>query len=69
MTPDSHFIVDYLPGSSEIVLGAGFSGHGFKLSPVVGKALFELSCGNVNPQIHELWSCERFETSTPSSNL
>ncbi|XP_071094290.1 peroxisomal sarcosine oxidase-like [Haliotis cracherodii] len=44
-TPDSHPVIDYLPGSRNIVLGAGFSGHGFKLSPVVGKVLGQLACG------------------------
>ncbi|KAM9210020.1 peroxisomal sarcosine oxidase isoform 3-T3 [Dugong dugon] len=42
-TPDKHFILDRHPKYNNIVIGAGFSGHGFKLSPVVGKILYELS--------------------------
>ncbi|EFB26115.1 hypothetical protein PANDA_000095, partial [Ailuropoda melanoleuca] len=42
-TPDEHFILDCHPKYDNIVIGAGFSGHGFKLSPVVGKILYELS--------------------------
>ncbi|XP_057571826.1 peroxisomal sarcosine oxidase isoform X2 [Hippopotamus amphibius kiboko] len=42
-TPDEHFILDRHPKYDNIVIGAGFSGHGFKLSPVVGKILYELS--------------------------
>lgn len=42
-TPDKHFILDRHPKYDNIVIGAGFSGHGFKLSPVVGKILYELS--------------------------
>lgn len=42
-TPDTHFILDRHPKYDNIVIGAGFSGHGFKLSPVVGKILYELS--------------------------
>ncbi|XP_008564580.1 PREDICTED: peroxisomal sarcosine oxidase [Galeopterus variegatus] len=42
-TPDEHFILDHHPKYNNIVIGAGFSGHGFKLSPVVGKILYELS--------------------------
>ncbi|KAM5306981.1 peroxisomal sarcosine oxidase [Glossophaga mutica] len=42
-TPDGHFILDRHPKYDNIVIGAGFSGHGFKLSPVVGKILYELS--------------------------
>ncbi|KAM5274283.1 peroxisomal sarcosine oxidase [Ctenodactylus gundi] len=42
-TPDEHFILDRHPKYGNIVIGAGFSGHGFKLAPVVGKILYELS--------------------------
>ncbi|XP_066219744.1 peroxisomal sarcosine oxidase isoform X1 [Saccopteryx leptura] len=42
-TPDEHFILDRHPKYDNIVIGAGFSGHGFKLSPVVGKILSELA--------------------------
>ncbi|NXT88964.1 SOX oxidase, partial [Anhinga rufa] len=44
-TPDKDFILDRHPKFSNIVIGAGFSGHGFKLAPVVGKLLCELSLG------------------------
>ncbi|XP_067683658.1 peroxisomal sarcosine oxidase-like isoform X2 [Haliotis asinina] len=44
-TPDEHPVLDYIPGSRNIVIGVGFSGHGFKLSPVVGKVLGQLACG------------------------
>ncbi|NXR14042.1 SOX oxidase, partial [Semnornis frantzii] len=44
-TPDEDFILDRLPQHSNIIIGAGFSGHGFKLAPVVGKLLCELSLG------------------------
>ncbi|XP_017397650.1 peroxisomal sarcosine oxidase [Cebus imitator] len=42
-TPDEDFILDHHPKYDNIVIGAGFSGHGFKLAPVVGKILYELS--------------------------
>ncbi|NXC45669.1 SOX oxidase, partial [Penelope pileata] len=44
-TPDGDFILDRHPKHSNIVIGAGFSGHGFKLAPVVGQLLCELSLG------------------------
>ncbi|KAM6315578.1 peroxisomal sarcosine oxidase [Podargus strigoides] len=44
-TPDADFILDRHPKFSNIIIGAGFSGHGFKLAPVVGKLLCELSLG------------------------
>ncbi|NWI65225.1 SOX oxidase, partial [Todus mexicanus] len=44
-TPDEDFILDRHPKFSNIIIGAGFSGHGFKLAPMVGKLLCELSLG------------------------
>ena len=43
MSPDGHFIVDRHPMFSNVVFGAGFSGHGFKFAPVVGEALADLA--------------------------
>ncbi|KAL4647200.1 peroxisomal sarcosine oxidase [Arapaima gigas] len=45
VTPDNNFILDRHPDHSNIVIGAGFSGHGFKFGPIVGKVLSELSVG------------------------
>lgn len=44
-TPDSNFILDAHPAWKNIIIGAGFSGHGFKLSPVVGQILGQLALG------------------------
>ena len=42
-TPDEHFVIDLLPNSYERVAVAwGFSGHGFKFTPVVGEILADL---------------------------
>lgn len=43
MSPDRHFIVDRHPEFPQVVFGAGFSGHGFKFTPVLGAALAELA--------------------------
>ena len=43
MSPDEHFIVDTLPGREHIVVAAGFSGHGFKFTPVIGEVLADLT--------------------------
>ncbi|XP_064612435.1 peroxisomal sarcosine oxidase-like [Liolophura sinensis] len=45
MTPDHHFVLDRHPRYRNIIIGAGFSGHGFKMAPVVGKVLGQLSLG------------------------
>lgn len=43
MTPDEDFILDYVPGEKRIVVGSGFSGHGFKFGPLVGELLAALA--------------------------
>lgn len=41
-TPDEHFVLDRLPGRPRTVVVAGLSGHGFKLTPALGRAAAEL---------------------------
>lgn len=41
-TPDHDFVVDLLPNHPNIAIAAGFSGHGFKFSIGIGKALADL---------------------------
>jgi len=43
MTPDGHFIIDAHPEYPQVSLAAGFSGHGFKFSSVVGEILSDLA--------------------------
>ncbi|XP_022728949.1 probable sarcosine oxidase [Durio zibethinus] len=44
MTPDEDFVIDFLGGEfgKGVVIGGGFSGHGFKMSPVIGRILADL---------------------------
>lgn len=42
MSPDEDFILDRLPESPAIVLGSGFSGHGFKFGILIGELLAAL---------------------------
>jgi len=42
ITPDWHPILDRLPGLEGAYCAVGFSGHGFKLSPIVGQLMSEL---------------------------
>ncbi|MGE3803950.1 MAG: N-methyl-L-tryptophan oxidase [Gemmataceae bacterium] len=43
LTPDQHFIIDRHPQHEQVVIAAGFSGHGFKFASVVGEILADLS--------------------------
>ena len=42
ITPDWHPILDRVPGIDGLYCAVGFSGHGFKLSPMVGLTMAEL---------------------------
>lgn len=43
LTPDEHYVVGRLPGSDRVLVACGLSGHGFKLTPVLGEALADLA--------------------------
>ena len=43
-TPDLHFILGLHPKHERVAIAGGFSGHGFKFSPVVGEILADLVC-------------------------
>lgn len=42
ITPDWHPILDRVPGLEGAYCAVGFSGHGFKMSPIVGQLMAEL---------------------------
>lgn len=42
ITPDWHPILDQIPGIEGIYVATGFSGHGFKMSPMVGQLVTEM---------------------------
>ncbi len=59
-TVDQHGLVGRLPGADNIVVLGGFSGHGFKLAPVVGELAVRLITGaEIDLEIAHL-SPERF---------
>ena len=42
-TPDEHFVISLHPRHPNVAVAAGFSGHGFKFTPVVGEILADLA--------------------------
>ncbi len=42
-TPDLHFVISPHPDHPQVVVAAGFSGHGYKMSSVVGEILADLA--------------------------
>jgi monomeric sarcosine oxidase len=45
-TPSGDFIVDTHPDDPRVVIAAGFSGHGFKFSPAIGRLCARLCAGD-----------------------
>lgn len=60
MTGDKHFIVDRHPNYPQIAIGAGFSGHGFKFTTLIGKILAQLALEGETQHNISLFKLERF---------
>jgi len=58
-TPDDLPVLGPVPGIDALLVAAGFSGHGFALSPAVGDVLARLALG-LDPLAH-LWHGLRFD--------
>jgi sarcosine oxidase len=63
LTPDRHFLIDRLPDQPAVVVATGFSGHGFKFSPVVGTILADLALDGRTTHPIELFGLGRFRGS------
>jgi monomeric sarcosine oxidase len=59
MSPDEHFVVDRHPEWPRVVLGAGFSGHGFKFATAIGEILASLAL-DPSSQPLPLFAIDRF---------
>ncbi len=46
MAPNSDFVIVRDPDNANVIYGYGFSGHGFKFAPLIGKLLAELALGS-----------------------
>lgn len=70
MTPDEDFILDFLPlkpnamcsTNGSILVAAGFSGHGFKMGPLIGRIMADLALNGTASNVPlEIFSIRRFE--------
>ncbi|HSU27216.1 MAG TPA: N-methyl-L-tryptophan oxidase [Chitinophagaceae bacterium] len=63
-SPDENFIVDHLPGYDErVVIGCGFSGHGFKFVSLVGQVLADLAMKGKTDAAIDFLKLNRFANS------
>jgi sarcosine oxidase len=63
---DGDFIIDSHPDHANVVIGAGFSGHGFKFANVIGDILTEMAIDGATDQPTDPLRINRFySTSTP----
>jgi sarcosine oxidase, subunit beta len=70
-TPDFHPILDRLPDYAGLYCALGFSGHGFKLSPIVGQWMSELVLSGRKPEDMQPFNFARFfngQSINPSYN-
>ena len=59
-TPDFHPILNRLPTYEGLYCAAGFSGHGFKLSPLVGQWMAQLILTGTKPVDMQYFAFDRF---------
>ena len=60
-TADGDFLVDHHPDHPNVVVGAGFSGHGFKFASAVGEALADLAVAGETDLPVDPFRIDRFE--------
>jgi sarcosine oxidase len=62
LSPDEHFIVDRHPDAPPAIVGAGFSGHGYKFCSVIGEILADLTIDGSTRHDIGLFRIDRFES-------
>lgn len=55
-TPDSHFLIDKIPGSKNTFVSTGDSGHGYKFLPTIGRYISDRLEDKLNPECARLWA-------------
>jgi sarcosine oxidase subunit beta len=59
-TPDYHPILDHFPAIEGLYCAVGFSGHGFKLSPIIGQWMAQLILTGNKPADMQHFAFDRF---------
>jgi sarcosine oxidase len=59
-TPDEHFIIDFLPSASNVLLVSPCSGHGFKFCSVIGEIAADLAVKGKTSHDISLFKLDRF---------
>lgn len=68
VTPDWHPVLDFEQHLSGMFIVAGFSGHGFVLSPAMGRLITEaIVSRKSDPEVQQLLALERFQLGRPVS--
>ncbi|MNT67697.1 Monomeric sarcosine oxidase [compost metagenome] len=62
VTPDWNPVLGRVPGVAGLIVGFGFSGHGFKLSPTVGRVLAQEALGLATDVSLKPYDIGRFES-------
>ena len=61
LTPDRDFLIGSHPRNPNVLVGAGFSGHGFKFSTLIGKILADLAADGSTDYPVERFRLDRFD--------
>lgn len=66
VTPDAHPLIGAVPGVGGLILVSGFSGHGFKMGPAVGRGVAALIAGgDPDPFDPAFFAVDRFVRGAP----
>ncbi|RPI52201.1 MAG: FAD-dependent oxidoreductase, partial [Chloroflexi bacterium] len=65
-TPDHHFVIDFHPAHSQVLIASPCSGHGFKFSAAVGEMAAGLLMDGKAPFELGLFRLERLAAGDPS---
>jgi sarcosine oxidase, subunit beta len=60
VTPDWNPVLGPVPGLDGLLVAFGFSGHGFKLSPAIGRLMAQLALGQPTDVSVEPYAIGRF---------